>query len=100
MQDRSKLKDYITPERNIISESLQISKNSIIVADKEIPAVIYNSDLNITKIAKEKINVNNDGEKDKPKKVKDNQMIIEKLGKYMKIMEYYGINFNEHQFIH
>jgi hypothetical protein len=68
MWDRSKSKDYISPERNVISESPQISKNSIAVADKEIPAVIDYSDLNITKIAKKKINVNNDGEKSNLKK--------------------------------
>jgi hypothetical protein len=77
----------------------QISKNSIVVADKEIPAVIDNSHLSITKVTKEKINVNNDGEKTNPKKVNDNQMTVEKMLKYATIIEFYGLPINIDDFI-
>jgi hypothetical protein len=75
MRNRSGLKDYVPP-------SSEVSENSITALNKEIPPVINNTELNITK---EKVNVNS---------AKVNRII-----KNFKILRYFKLDYNEDEYI-
>jgi hypothetical protein len=82
MWDRSELKDYIPPEKKVISSSLEISENSIAVADKQIPAVVDNSELNIIELP-----------------LNDDEMMTQTILKYTTIIDFYNLPIDIEKFI-
>jgi hypothetical protein len=69
-----------------------VISNSIIAMSKEVPSVIDDNELGVTK---EKVNVN------KPKKrITISPMTVDKFLEYMRVMEYYKVIYDEDRFIH
>jgi hypothetical protein len=80
MWDREGLKDYVS------SVFPQVSKNSIAALSKEIPAVISDNELSVTK---EKVNVNT-----------DRVMTTNEVMKYLMIIDYYKLPYSIDDFIY
>jgi hypothetical protein len=75
MKNRTGLKDYVPP-------SLEVSDNSISALGKEIPAVINDNELDITK-----------------KKENENSAKVERISKYLKVIRQMKLSYNEDDYI-
>jgi hypothetical protein len=96
--DEEQIKEKIEKKVKIEEEQEKKDKvndnvivDSITALHEQIPSVINNNELSVNK-GKLKVN--------KLKKVSHNQITVDQLLVYMKIMDYFKVAFNSHDFIH